>query len=358
MKKFDKLNSIEKRYDELTQQMSQPEVAADFERVQKLAQERAKLEDVVNKYKEHKGIVKSLADTEAMLKDNTDTEMIALVKQEIEELKSRQQTLEEELKQALIPKDPNENKNVIMEIRAGTGGDEAALFAAELFRMYSRYAQKKNWQVEVIDINETGVSGIKEVIFEIRGKGAFSRLKHERGVHRVQRVPVTEASGRLHTSTATVAVLPEAEEVDIYINPDDLRIDIFHASGAGGQNVNKVSTAVRITHFPTGIVSVCQDERSQLRNRLKAMAVLRSRLLERETRKQQEELTQERRSQVGSGDRSEKIRTYNFPQDRLTDHRIGLTMHNLPKIMEGEIEQLIEELAAAEQTRQLQTQLA
>jgi peptide chain release factor 1 len=313
---------------------------------------------MVSKYRDYKATMKSMAQTEAMQGDGLDEEMLTMVKQEIEKLNSHQQSLLEELRLALVPKDPFESKNVIMEIRAGTGGDEAALFAADLFRMYSRYAQKKGWQVEVIDLNETGVGGIKEVIFEVRGKGAFSRFKHERGVHRVQRVPVTEASGRLHTSTATVAVLPEAEEVDIYINPEDLRIDIFHASGAGGQNVNKVSTAVRITHFPSGIVSVCQDERSQLRNRQKAMAVLRSRLLDRELRRQQDELTQERRSQVGTGDRSEKIRTYNIPQDRLTDHRIGITLHNLPKLLEGEIDQLIDALNAAEQAKQLETQLA
>jgi peptide chain release factor 1 len=354
---LNKLDSIEKRYEELTQQMSQPEVAADFEQLQKLAKERAKLEDMVSKYRDYKATMKSLADTEAMLGDGSDEEMVALVKQEIEKLNSHQQSLLDELKQALVPKDPYESKNVIMEIRAGTGGDEAALFAAELYRMYSRYAQKKGWQVEVIDLNETGVGGIKEVVFEVRGKGAFSRFKHERGVHRVQRVPVTEASGRLHTSAATVAVLPEAEEVDIYINPDDLRIDIFHASGAGGQNVNKVSTAVRITHFPSGIVSVCQDERSQLRNRQKAMAVLRSRLLDQKLRKQQDDMIQERRSQVGTGDRSEKIRTFNFPQDRVTDHRIGLTLHNLPKLLEGELDPLIDALNAAEQAKQLETQL-
>jgi len=355
---LNKLESIQKRYEELTQQMSQPEVAADFERLQKLAQERAKLEDMVSKYRDYKATMKSMAQTEAMQGDGLDEEMLTMVKQEIEKLNSHQQSLLEELRLALVPKDPFESKNVIMEIRAGTGGDEAALFASELFRMYSRYAQKKGWQVEIIDLNETGVGGTKEVVFEVRGKGAFSRFKHERGVHRVQRVPVTESSGRLHTSTATVAVLPEAEEVDIYINPDDLRIDIFHASGAGGQNVNKVSTAVRITHFPSGIVSVCQDERSQLRNRQKAMAVLRSRLLDRELRRQQDELTQERRSQVGTGDRSEKIRTYNIPQDRLTDHRIGITLHNLPKLLEGEIDQLIDALNAAEQAKQLETQLA
>jgi peptide chain release factor 1 len=355
---LDKLESIQKRYDELTQMMSQPEVAADFEQLQKLAQERAKLSDMVSKYKDYKATMKNLAQTEAMLGDGLDEEMLTMVKQEIENLNSHQQSLLEELRLALVPKDPYESKNVIMEIRAGTGGDEAALFASELFRMYSRYAQKKGWQVEIIDLSETGVGGTKEVIFEVRGKGAFSRFKHERGVHRVQRVPVTEASGRLHTSTATVAVLPEAEEVDIYINPDDLRIDIFHASGAGGQNVNKVSTAVRITHFPSGIVSVCQDERSQLRNRQKAMAVLRSRLLDQKLRKQQDDLIQERRSQVGTGDRSEKIRTFNFPQDRVTDHRIGLTLHNLPKLLEGELDPLIDALKAAEEAKQLETQLA
>jgi len=354
---LNKLESIQKRYEELTQQMSQPEVAADFERLQKLAQERAKLEDMVSKYRDYKATMKSMAQTEAMQGDGLDEEMLTMVKQEIEKLNSHQQSLLEELRLALVPKDPFESKNVIMEIRAGTGGDEAALFASELFRMYSRYAQKKGWQVEIIDLNETGVGGTKEVVFEVRGKGAFSRFKHERGVHRVQRVPVTESSGRLHTSTATVAVLPEAEEVDIYINPDDLRIDIFHASGAGGQNVNKVSTAVRITHFPSGIVSVCQDERSQLRNRQKAMAVLRSRLLDQKTRKQQDEMIQERRSQVGTGDRSEKIRTFNFPQDRVTDHRIGLTLHNLPKLLEGELDPLIDALNSAEQAKQLETRL-
>lgn len=355
---FDKLEILEKRFNEITQLMSQPEIATDFERVQKLAQERAKLENTVSKYQDYKATAKSLAETEAMLKDGLDEEMLSLVKQEIEKLKSKQQTLQEELKAALTPKDPYEDKDVIVEIRAGTGGDEAALFAADLFRMYSRYAQKKGWQVEVVDGNETGGGGFKEIVFEVRGKGAFSRLKHERGVHRVQRVPATEASGRIHTSTATVAVLPQAEEVDVYINPDDIRIDIFHSSGAGGQNVNKVATAVRITHFPSGIVSVCQDERSQLRNRQKAMAVLRARLLDRELRRQQEELIQERRSQVGTADRSEKIRTYNFPQDRITDHRIGITLHNLPKLLDGEMDPLIDALASAEQTKQMEAQLA
>jgi peptide chain release factor 1 len=250
----------------------------------------------------------------------------------------------------MTPKDPNDEKYIIIEIRGGTGGEEASLFAADLFRMYSRYALSRGWEVDVIDASESSAGGFKEVVAEIKGRGAFSRFKYERGVHRVQRVPATEAAGRIHTSTATVAVLPEADEVELDINPDDLRIDIFHAGSAGGQNVNKVATAVRITHLPTGIVAVCQDERSQLRNKQKAMAVLRARLLDMEEQKRNEALTSERRSQVGSGERSEKIRTYNFPQDRLTDHRVGLNFHNLPKIMAGELDELFDALAASERT--------
>jgi len=245
-----------------------------------------------------------------------------------------------------------------MEIRAGAGGDEAGLFAADLFRMYSRYAQSKDWKIDIIDSNESGIGAFKEIIFEIKGKGAFSRLKYERGVHRVQRVPITESSGRIHTSTATVAVLPQADDVEVSVNPDDLKIDIFHSGGAGGQNVNKVATAVRITHLPTGLVTTCQDERSQLRNKMKAMSVLRARLLDIEQRKQAEEITKQRRSQVGTGDRAEKIRTYNFPQDRVTDHRISLTLHNLPRILEGELDQLIDTLATSDQAKQLEEQLA
>ena len=341
---IEKLEQLEKKYEELTHQMASPEVLADPKQLQSIAKERASLEDIVTKFADYKATMKSLEETRAMLAENLDAEMASLVKEEIKNLLEKKERLFEELKMDLIPKDPNDEKDVIMEIRAGTGGDEAALFAADLFRMYSRYAQEKNWDIDIIDVSEGAAGGYKEIIFEIKGKGAYSRLKYERGVHRVQRVPVTEASGRIHTSTATVAVLPEADEVDIEIDPDDLRIDIFHSSGAGGQNVNKVATAVRVTHIPTGTVVVCQDERSQLRNRQKAMMVLRTRLLDAERRKQEEQITEERRAQVGTGERAEKIRTYNFPQDRVTDHRIGQNFHNLPAIMEGQIDEIIEAL--------------
>ncbi|MGA2367908.1 MAG: peptide chain release factor 1 [Dehalococcoidia bacterium] len=351
---FEKLESLEKRYDELNGLTSQPEVYNDFQRVQALSQERARIEDTVNKYRQYKSVIKSIADTQSMLDGGLDPDMLSMAKDELNGLKETQQKLVEELRIALIPRDENEDKDAIVEIRAGTGGDEAALFASDLYRMYFRYAQVKGWQIEIIDSNQNEVGGFKEVIFEVKGKGAYGHLKYERGVHRVQRVPVTEASGRIHTSTATVAVLPEVEDIDIQINPEDLRIDIFRSGGAGGQNVNKLSTAVRITHIPTGIVAICQDERSQLRNKTKAMAVLRSRLYDIKQRKQQDEVTEERRSQIGSGERSEKIRTYNFPQDRLTDHRINLSLHGLQKILDGDLDKLIDALASEEQARQLQ----
>jgi len=353
---LDQLARIEQHFEELNQQMAQPEVASDLKQLQALAQERASLESLVAKYRDYKATATSLRETKEMLSDGLDEEMTALVKQEIEQLESQQDRLLQEIRLALLPSDPNDDKDIIMEIRAGAGGNEAGLFAADLFRAYSRYAQSKGWEIDIIDGNESGIGGFKEIIFEIKGKGAFSRLKYERGVHRVQRVPVTESSGRIHTSTATVAVLPQADEIEVSINPDDLKLDFYHSRGAGGQNVNKVETAVRITHLPTGIVSICQDERSQIKNRIKAMAVLRARLLDLEQRKQEDELTRQRRSQVGTGDRSEKIRTYNFPQDRITDHRIGLTLHNVARIMEGQLDELIDALATTDHTERLAKQ--
>jgi peptide chain release factor 1 len=355
---LDRLEGIEKRYQELDEQMSLPEVASDLKQLQTLAQERASIEDLVTKYREYKATSKSLKETKTMLGDGLDEEMTALVKQEIGSLELQQDHLLQELKIALLPKDLNDEKDIIMEIRAGAGGDEAGLFAADLFRMYSRYAQTKGWGIDIISLNESGIGGFKEIIFEIKGKGAFSRLKYESGVHRVQRVPTTESSGRIHTSTATVAVLPKAEEVDISINPDDLKTDIFHSGGAGGQNVNKVATAVRITHLPTGMVVTCQDERSQLQNKIRAMLVLRTRLLDIERRQQEEKIIRERRSQVGTGDRAEKIRTYNFPQDRVSDHRVNLNLHNLPRLLEGELDELVDALATNYQAKQLEEQLA
>ena len=355
---WEKLEQINKRYEELVVLMSNPEIAIDHIQMTKLAQEKSALDGIVGLYQDYKATIKSLEDTRVMMNEKLDAEMLAMVKEEAQQLEEKQARLQEELKLALLPKDPNDEKNIIMEIRAGAGGDEAAIFAAELFRMYSRYAQAKRWNVDVLSSSESIGGGFKEIILEISGKGVFSRLKYERGVHRVQRVPVTEASGRIHTSTATVAVLPEAEEVDLSIDPSDIRVDIFHSGGAGGQNVNKVATAVRLTHFPTGMVVVCQDERSQLQNRTKAMAVLRSRLLDMETSKQEQEMSSMRRSQVGTGERSEKIRTYNFPQDRLSDHRIGLTLHSLPRIMQGELDTLIDALATEDQAKKLQEETA
>ncbi|MEX0750196.1 MAG: peptide chain release factor 1 [Dehalococcoidia bacterium] len=350
---FDRLEATEQRFDDLTADMARPEINGDYEKLQAIAKERAAIEDVVSLYRDWKASAAALEDARTVANDG-DAEIAALGREEVESLTVRRSGLEQRLKLALVPKDPRDARDVIVEIRAGTGGDEAALFAADLYRMYSRYADRRGWKTEVASVSESGIGGMKEVVFEVHGQGAYSRLKYESGVHRVQRVPATEAQGRIHTSTATVAVLPEADDVEIQINESDLRIDRFHSGGAGGQNVNKVETAIRVTHNPTGIVVVCQDERSQLKNRMKAMAVLRARLLDLKQNEQAQEIAGSRKQQVGSGERSEKIRTYNFPQDRLTDHRIGLTVHNLPRILDGEIDDIIDAVNADEQARLLE----
>lgn len=354
---FDKLELIQRRYDELNQLLAQPEIATDHRQLQELSKEKVYLENIVSTYQEYKAACKELAEVEALLGSDSEAEMTALIKEEASELKQQQDNLFNQLKISLIPKDPNDDRDVIVEIRAGTGGDEAGLFAADLFRMYSRYAQDNGWQAEIIDSNQSEIGGFKELIFEVKGKGAFSRLKHERGVHRVQRVPSTESSGRIHTSTATVAVLPEPKEIEFNINPDDLKMEFFHSGGAGGQNVNKVTTAVRITHLPSGMVATCQDERSQLRNRTKAMSVLRARLLDIEQQKQSESIDKERRTQVGSGQRAEKIRTYNFPQNRVTDHRINTSFYNLQQILDGALDEIIDSLSNKEQVELLEAAL-
>ncbi|GAB4561002.1 MAG: peptide chain release factor 1 [Anaerolineae bacterium] len=352
---FEQLQKIERRYEELSRLMADPEIAADHERVARLAQEQAEIEEVVQAYREWKDLRGQLDAARAMLEDETDDEMLSFIREEIDRLEEALEASEERLRWLLIPKDPNDDRDVIVEIRAGAGGDEAGLFAADLFRMYSRYAERQGWTVEVLSSNATGIGGFKEIIFEVKGKGAYSRLKYESGVHRVQRVPVTESSGRIHTSTATVAVLPEMDEVEVEIDPKDLRIDVYRSTGHGGQSVNTTDSAVRITHLPTGIVVTCQDERSQLQNRMRAMAILRARLYDLEQQRRMEQVTQARRLQVGTAERSEKIRTYNFPQNRVTDHRIGLTSYRLQNILDGEIDEFIEALAAADRAERLQS---
>ena len=340
---FDKLTNVENKYDELMTKLGTPEVQSDTTEYRKSAKALSELEPLVQKFREYKSIEDDIKGAEELVNGN-DAEMRELAREELKTLESRRDALLQELKILLIPKDPNDEKNVILEIRAGTGGDEAALFAADLFRMYSRFAERQGWRMEVMSSSESGTGGLKEVIASIEGRGVYSRLKYESGVHRVQRVPATEASGRIHTSTATVAVLPEAEEVDIQINEKDLRIDTFCSSGPGGQSVNTTYSAVRLTHIPTGVVVSQQDEKSQIKNRAKAMKVLRARLYEMEMRKQQEAQAKERRGQVGTGERSEKIRTYNFPQSRITDHRINFTTHRLHDVLEGDPGELVDQL--------------
>lgn len=350
---FDRLDAIEERYEELGRLMADPAVASDLELLIAYAQERAELEEIVEAYREFKRIRRQVEETRALLEEENDPEMEELARGELEALEEREDDAFTRLERLLLPKDPRDEKNVIMEIRAGAGGEEAGLFAADLFRMYSRYAEEHGWKVEVISRNETGIGGYKEIIFLIKGKGAYSRLKYESGVHRVQRVPATEASGRIHTSTATVAVLPEVDEVEVEIDPEDLRIDVFRSQGHGGQSVNTTDSAVRITHIPTGIVVSCQDERSQLQNKLRAMSVLRARLYQLEAEKQRSEIAETRRDQVGTGERSEKIRTYNFPQNRVTDHRIGMTSYRLEDVLDGRLDDFIDALIADDQTKRL-----
>jgi peptide chain release factor 1 len=354
---IDKLRSVEARYDEMTGQLADPAVIGDSKRYQKTAKAHAELGELVSKFREYKDLERSIADTKAMVREETDLEMKAMAEEELAGLEARLANCEQELKILLLPKDPNDERNVILEIRAGTGGDEAALFVADVFRMYSRYAESQRWRVEILSSNSTGLGGFKEVIALIEGKGVYSRLKYESGVHRVQRVPATEASGRIHTSTITVAVLPEAEDVEVEINEKDIRKDTFCSSGPGGQSVNTTYSAIRLTHIPTGLIVSCQDEKSQIKNLAKAMRVLRSRLYEIEREKQQKALSDERRSMVGTGERSEKSRTYNYRENRVSDHRINLTLYRLETIMEGDLNEILEALNTHFQTERLKKEL-
>ncbi len=350
---LEKLEAIEAKYEELGRELSDPNVILDQDRYKKLAKAHSDLEAIVAKFREYKGSMEEAEELKAMLREKLDDELHEMAKEELSELEAKIEKLANDLKILLLPKDPNDEKNVIVEIRAGTGGEEAALFAGDLFRMYSRYAERNNWKVEVLSDSPTGLGGFKEIIFSVEGQGVYSRLKYESGAHRVQRVPETESSGRIHTSAATVAVLPEAEDVEVDINPNDLRIDVYRSQGHGGQSVNTTDSAVRITHIPTGIVVACQDEKSQLKNKVKAMKILRARLLDKLVAEQQEKMAKERRSQVGTGDRSERIRTYNFPQGRVTDHRVNLTLYKLEAFLDGDIDEVIDALITSDQAERL-----
>jgi peptide chain release factor 1 len=351
---LEKVELIEERYEELNQLMADPEMVVDHVRMTEYAQEQAEIEELVQAYRRYKALEKQLDDTRELLEMEEDADVHEMAEQEIARLEGEMDALYGQMRLLLLPKDPRDEKNVIVEIRAGTGGDEAGLFAADLYRMYTRYAETQHWKIDVLSFHDTGVGGYKEIIFEVKGKAAYSRLKYESGVHRVQRVPATEAQGRIHTSTATVAVLPEIEEVEIEIDPDDLHIDVYGSSGPGGQHMQKNATAVRIVHKPTGMVVSCESERSQTQNKQRAMAVLRARLYEAEEERRRAERGEERRLQVGSGERSEKIRTYNYPQNRVTDHRIGLTIHRLESIVNGDLDEFIDELATTDQAERLQ----
>ncbi|WP_174614951.1 peptide chain release factor 1 [Virgibacillus ihumii] len=351
---LERLQSLEDRYNKLNELLSDPDVISDMNKLREYSKEQSDLEDVVQAYREYEDVRQQLKDAREMLDDDLDNEMYEMTKEEISDLSKQQEELEEKLKVLLLPKDPNDDKNVIMEIRGAAGGDEAALFAGDLYRMYSKFAENKGWKTEVIEASSTGVGGYKEIIFMVNGNGAYSELKFENGAHRVQRVPETESGGRIHTSTATVAVLPEAEEVEVDIHENDIRVDTFASSGPGGQSVNTTMSAVRLIHEPTGIVVSCQDEKSQIKNKEKAMKVLRARVYDKFQQEAQAEYDENRKSAVGTGDRSERIRTYNFPQNRVTDHRINLTIHKLDQIMEGKVEEFVEALLIEEQTKKLE----
>ncbi|MEX0762330.1 MAG: peptide chain release factor 1 [Dehalococcoidia bacterium] len=353
-----RLRNISERHQEVERLMSQPETAADPGALRRLGREYNELQNVVDLWTEYEKAQEDLEQARSLIESESDPEVLELAKSEAAELEERLDELTEQIQAALLPKDATEHADAVVEIRAGAGGDEAGLFAAELFRMYQRYAERMGWKISIADHGETGVGGIREVVFEVTGDGAYTRLKHESGVHRVQRVPLTESQGRIHTSTATVAVLPKAEEVDLEINENDIRIDVYHSGGAGGQNVNKVATAIRMTHIPTNTVVTCQNERSQLQNRMQAMDILRTRLWDEQLRKQQAEISADRKSQVGTGDRSEKIRTYNFPQSRITDHRIGYTSHQMARVLDGDLDEFVEALLREEQARKLEAATA